>query len=52
MADASVAWLETSKGSATYNCGAEEFGSMREVLEDLCEYTLELVQRWLVFQWD
>jgi nucleoside-diphosphate-sugar epimerase len=25
-------------GSATYNCGAEKFGSMREVLEALCRH--------------
>lgn len=25
-------------GSSTFNCGAEEFGSMREVLESLCEH--------------
>ena len=37
MADACIL-AGNSKGSATYNCGAEEFGSMREVLEDLCEY--------------
>ncbi len=37
MADACIL-AGNSMGSATYNCGAEEFGSMREVLEDLCEY--------------
>ncbi len=27
-----------TKGSEDYNCGAENFGSMREVLEDLCHH--------------
>lgn len=37
MADACIA-AGNKSGSATFNCGAEEYGSMREVLEELCEY--------------
>ncbi|HYQ70319.1 MAG TPA: NAD-dependent epimerase/dehydratase family protein, partial [Gammaproteobacteria bacterium] len=37
MASACIRAGERS-GPAIYNCGAEKFGSMREVLEDLCAY--------------
>ena len=37
MASACIKAGEKS-GPAIYNCGAERFGSMREVLEDLCAY--------------
>jgi nucleoside-diphosphate-sugar epimerase len=37
LADACILAGE-SPGSSIYNCGAEEYGSMREVLESLCEH--------------
>ena len=37
LADACIL-ASKKKGSATYNCGTSDFGSMREVLQELCTY--------------
>ncbi|MDC0911167.1 hypothetical protein OAQ45_01170, partial [Candidatus Marinimicrobia bacterium] len=39
LADAIILSADSKIKTGIYNCGAEEYGSMRDVLENLCDYS-------------